>query len=205
MEDFFQAKFWNNHSKVKLFRFVGKERNDRTIGFTWFECEYKKQMQWGTEYRPGSAATSGSEGISSLGLLLPDQPEQACFSRKLPQRSTSEQKTLPVRFRLLQLSFPSKKCCSDGPACVHARMYTRTHSRTHGVALLTFFTLGYFALRSIRRFVSCDHVSRRRDAESVQASLVIHSANSLTFGAVNDGRVFSQRRGEPAGRQFPLH
>lgn len=68
---------------------------------------------------PGSAATSGSECISSLGLLLPDQPEQACF---LPQITTlchfwAEN----VSCALLSPSTISpEKCCRDVPACARS-------------------------------------------------------------------------------------
>lgn len=93
-------------------------------------------------------------------------------------------------------------------AGTHAHTHTHVAARTHAhTAALhcAHYTLHCVALRSIHRFVSCDHVSRRRDAEPVQASLVIHSANSLTFSAVNDDKVFSQCQGNPAGKRFSLH
>lgn len=64
---------------------------------------------------------SCSECISSLRLRLPDQPEQACFSRKLSRCATSEQKTFNVQFALLQLSFPKNVAVMGWHACTHTR------------------------------------------------------------------------------------
>lgn len=137
-------------------------------------------------YRRRSAATSGSESVSSLGLWRPDQPEQACFSRKLSRCTTSEQETFCAGFCLLRLSFPRK---------MHARTHARKHAHTHpNLTLLrcTVHISRFAALPSGQSAALCLVITcrGRRDAEPVKASPVIHSANSLTFGAANDDGAF---------------
>lgn len=165
----------------------------------------KKQTQWERLYRRDSGATSGSECISSLGLWLPDQPEQACFSRKLSRCTTSEQKIFSVWFRLLQLSF-TKNVAVLG--CVMVRTRAHVNARTPTLTLLrcTVHISRFAALPSGQSTALCLAITCRGDGMRSRCRRASSSTVQTVsrFSAANDDQLFSQRQGQPAGRQFPL-